>query len=78
MHARAAAKLAQSHENPEAFVAAAFGAAAALAIYFLAISPKPLVGAFPVPLAGMGMSPILGFWLGIGVLSATTQPRMLP
>jgi hypothetical protein len=25
----------------------------------------------------MGMSPILGFWLGIGVLSATTKPAML-
>lgn len=37
----------------------------------------PLVGAFPVPLTGMGMSPILGFWLGIGVLSATTKPAML-
>ena len=51
--------------------------ATALAIYFLAISLMPLVGAFPVPLAGMGMSPILGYWLGIGVLSATTKPAML-
>lgn len=32
----------------------------------------------PVPLAGMGMSPILGFWLGIGLLSATAKPAMLP
>jgi hypothetical protein len=51
--------------------------ATTLASYFLTISLMPLVGAFPVPLTGMGMSPILGYWLGIGVLSATTKPAML-
>lgn len=30
----------------------------------------PAFGAFPVPLVGMGMSPVLGFWLGTGALVA--------
>jgi hypothetical protein len=30
----------------------------------------PAFGAFPVPLVGMGMSPVLGFWLGAGALAA--------
>jgi hypothetical protein len=28
----------------------------------------PLFSAFPVPLVGIGMSPIIGFWFGIGAL----------
>jgi hypothetical protein len=44
--------------------------AAALSIYLLVCSVMPFFGAFPVPLAGMGMSPIVGFWLGLGVLTA--------
>ena len=40
----------------------------ALFVYFLGCMVMPLFGAFPVPLAGMGMSPILGFWLGAGAL----------
>jgi cell division protein FtsW (lipid II flippase) len=30
----------------------------------------PALGPFPVPLLGIGMSPILGFWLGAGALAA--------
>lgn len=42
--------------------------AAALAVYFLVATWMSRFGDFPVPLVGMGMSPILGFWLGIGTL----------
>jgi hypothetical protein len=42
----------------------------ALAAYFLVVSAMPLAGAFPVPLLGMGMSPIIGFWLGTAALAA--------
>ena len=45
-------------------------AATALATYGALSALVPLVGAFPVPLVGMGMSPILGLWLGIGLLAA--------
>ena len=45
-------------------------AAVALSVYFLGCMLMPLFGAFPIPLTGMGMSPILGFWLGIGALNA--------
>ena len=33
----------------------------------------PAFGAFPVPLVGMGMSPVLGFWLGAGALAAARR-----
>jgi len=33
----------------------------------------PAFGAFPVPLVGIGMSPILGFWLGAGALAAARR-----
>lgn len=39
-----------------------------LAAYFVVIALAPMAGAFPVPLVGMGVSPILGAWLGIGGL----------
>lgn len=45
-------------------------AAGALAAYFAVTALAPLVGTFPVPLVGMGMSPIIGFWLGCGSLLA--------
>jgi hypothetical protein len=45
-------------------------AALALAVYCLASALAPAFGAFPVPLVGMGMSPVLGFWLGAGALAA--------
>jgi hypothetical protein len=44
--------------------AAARGLTAYLALTALA----PILGAFPVPLVGMGVSPILGAWLGFGAL----------
>lgn len=48
-------------------------AALALTAYCVAVALAPLVGAFPVPLAGIGMSPILGFWLGAGALAAADR-----
>lgn len=42
--------------------------AASLALYFCACALAPLFGPYPVPLIGMGISPILGLWLGIGWL----------
>lgn len=39
-----------------------------LAAYLVLSALAPLAGAFPVPLVGMGVSPILGAWLGIGGL----------
>jgi len=42
--------------------------ARALAAYLVLSALAPLAGAFPVPLVGMGVSPILGAWLGIGGL----------
>jgi hypothetical protein len=43
-------------------------AARALSVYFAVCVLMPMCGAYPVPLTGMGMSPILGFWVGIGTL----------
>lgn len=50
-------------------------AGAALAVGLLLWSTIPFLGAFPVPLAGMGMSPILGAWLGVGLLAAIMRVR---
>jgi cell division protein FtsW (lipid II flippase) len=44
-------------------------AAVALAAYGVLSALAPLAGAFPVPLVGMGMSPVLGLWLGVGLLA---------
>ncbi|HEX6040602.1 hypothetical protein [Longimicrobium sp.] len=49
-------------------------AAMALATYCAVVSLAPVLGAFPVPLVGMGMSAILGFWLGAGALAAAARP----
>lgn len=49
--------------------------ALALSIYFVTCALMPLAGAFPVPLVGMGMSPIIGFWLGIGALFSMSNPK---
>lgn len=51
----------------------ASASAAALSVYFFVCSVMPFCGAFPVPLVGMGMSPVLGFWLGIGMLVAVSE-----
>jgi cell division protein FtsW (lipid II flippase) len=48
-------------------------AAFALTVYAIASALTPLLGAFPVPLVGMGMSPILGLWLGAGLLAARAR-----
>lgn len=45
-------------------------AARAITAYMIITAALPIIGAFPVPLVGMSMSPILGFWLGIGMLVA--------
>ena len=45
----------------------------ALSGLFLIWSVAPALGAFPVPLVGMGPSPILGAWLGVGVLAAAAR-----
>lgn len=51
-------------------------AGVALSVYFLVCTAMPCFGAFPVPLMGMGMSPIVGFWLGIGALTAVCDSAM--
>lgn len=45
----------------------------ALSGLFLIWSLAPALGAFPVPLVGMGPSPILGAWLGVGLLAAAAR-----
>jgi len=44
------------------------GASRALCAYAVLSALVPLIGPFPVPLVGMAMSPILGLWLGVGLL----------
>lgn len=41
----------------------------ALTLTFAAWAVMPALGAFPVPWLGVGMSPILGAWLGVGALA---------
>jgi hypothetical protein len=50
----------------------------ALSAYCLATVGTTLFGAFPMPLLGIGMSPVLGFWLGVGLLAATLRPGSGP
>jgi cell division protein FtsW (lipid II flippase) len=50
-------------------------AALALAACCVVTALAPAFGAFPVPLVGMGMSAILGFWLGAGALAAAARPE---
>ena len=45
-------------------------AALALSSYFVFSALTPLFGAFPVPLVGIGVSPVIGFWMGAGLLAA--------
>jgi len=42
---------------------------AALAAYFAATALAPAFGAYPVPLAGYGLSFVIGWWLGIAALA---------
>lgn len=46
----------------------------ALTIYFTAIAVTPLLGAYPVPLVGLGMSFPVGYWLGTALLCARLPP----
>jgi hypothetical protein len=60
-------------------LAARSPAAYALTTYLALCALAPAFGAFPVPLVGMGVSPILGAWLGFGALMAVTaRPPALP
>jgi hypothetical protein len=45
----------------------------ALAGYFAATTFASQLGPYPVPLAGYGLSFVLGWWLGIGALSAASK-----
>ena len=42
----------------------------ALSVYFLVAAFMPFIGAYPVPLVGVGVSPVFGSWLAIGAFSA--------
>ena len=48
---------------------------AALAAYFAVTSLAWLLGAYPVPLAGYGVSFVLGWWFGAVALTARPQKR---
>lgn len=50
----------------------------ALSAYMLIAAAVTVFGAFPMPLLGVGMSPILGFWLGVGLLAARLRPAPTP
>lgn len=43
--------------------------AAALSALLAGWVATPFFGAFPVPILGLGMSPIIGAWLGVGLLA---------
>lgn len=45
-------------------------ASLALSTYFVLSALTTLFGAFPVSLVGISMSPVVGFWLGVGLLVA--------
>jgi cell division protein FtsW (lipid II flippase) len=49
-------------------------AALALTVYFAAAALCPALGAFPVPLVGLGMSFPVGWWLGVALLCMTPAP----
>ncbi len=50
-------------------------AGAALGVWLTLTAAAPFVGAFPVPLVGIGLSPILGVWLGVGLLAGLSRPQ---
>lgn len=52
----------------------------ALSAYLLATGLMTVLGSFPMPLLGVGMSPVLGFWLGVGLLASAlgTSPPDRP
>lgn len=48
-------------------------AGAALGLCFLLWAGMPFLGAYPVPFVGIGMSPIVGAWLGVGLLAGLAR-----
>lgn len=66
--------LATRGRQPEAVAAAGASLSALLAGWLVA----PALGAFPVPLIGVGLSPILGIWLGIGLLASLNRTDAKP
>ncbi|MDZ4112062.1 MAG: hypothetical protein U1E18_21040 [Brevundimonas sp.] len=54
------------------------GIAVPLSVHLLLTAGMTLFGAFPMPLLGIGMSPIVGFWLGVGLLAAQLRPGPSP
>lgn len=51
---------------------------AALTAYLFASAAVTMFGAYPMPLLGVGMSPVLGFWLGVGLLAACLRREAGP
>jgi hypothetical protein len=49
----------------------------ALAAYLAVTAAAFLFGAYPVPLAGYGLSFVIGWWLGIAVLSGRSSVNSL-
>ncbi len=47
----------------------------ALSACFAACAFAPLLGAFPVPFVGIGMSAIVGAWLGVGLLAGLLRDQ---
>jgi hypothetical protein len=45
----------------------------ALSLCLALWAATPFIGAFPVPLVGIGLSPILGAWLGVGLLAGLVR-----
>ena len=50
-------------------------AATCVAACLLLWAVAPWLGAYPVPLAGIGMSPIVGAWLGVGLLAGLIRAQ---
>lgn len=48
-------------------------AGGALSLCLVGWAAMPLIGAFPVPFVGIGLSPILGAWLGVGLLAGVLR-----
>lgn len=69
--ATAAAPAVAVRSNASSLTAASLGLCACLLIWAVA----PWLGAFPVPFAGIGMSPIVGAWLGVGLLAGMVGTR---
>ncbi len=51
-------------------------ASLALLTYSLLSAAAPMFGAFPVPLVGISVSPIVGLWLGSGLLASVAREEL--